>query len=65
MSKKERMMDEAFAFSVIERSKYGTMAISSDDYPYSINLSFVLIEKRLFFHTGKSGKKLDLLNKNN
>lgn len=65
MRRKDREMSKEFAMEVIDKSHYGTVSmIDNDNMPYGIPLSIVRVEDTLYFHSGKSGKKVDIFDKN-
>ena len=41
------------------------LAFVDDDRPYIVPVNFVSCESHLYFHSAKSGKKIDILRKNN
>lgn len=64
MRRKDREMSSEFGLSVIDSSDYGTLTIKDPkepDLPYAIPLSIARIDHKLYFHTAKSGYKIDLL----
>ncbi len=47
------------------RGTSGVLALSGDDgYPYAVPISYVFDGKRLYFHSAKSGHKLDAVRHN-
>lgn len=62
MRRKDRQRDEAFCLELIDRCTHGVMALTTgEDIPYCLPLSFVRLDKSLYFHCAKSGRKTDLL----
>lgn len=51
--------------AVMEKAAVCRIAFVDEDYPYIIPVNFVVRGNRLYFHTGRQGKKIDLLRKNN
>ncbi|MDO5755435.1 MAG: pyridoxamine 5'-phosphate oxidase family protein [Tissierellia bacterium] len=61
MRRKDRSMGREFAIKVIDESVYGTLALVDGGIPYSVPLSIVRIDDRLYFHSAKAGRKVELL----
>ena len=60
MRRKDRKMDEAFAWSVFDRSDCQILAtVNKDGTPYAVPLSCSRIGKDIYFHCAKEGQKLD------
>lgn len=51
--------------SIIKKAPVCRIALMDDVYPYILPVNFVLHDNHLYFHTGREGKKIDLLKKNN
>lgn len=57
-------MDKDFANYVIDKAKYGNLAVlDEDNTPYIIPLSIVRKDDKLYFHSAKEGRKVDLFSK--
>ncbi|WP_446786502.1 pyridoxamine 5'-phosphate oxidase family protein [Macellibacteroides fermentans] len=55
-------MEETIA--VMERCTNGTMAcLGDEDYPYSVPLSYVYYNNKVYFHSAKAGHKIDAITK--
>ncbi|KAB7888214.1 pyridoxamine 5'-phosphate oxidase family protein [Poseidonibacter ostreae] len=65
MRKIYEIKDESLIENILEDAEYGTLAICSDSKPYSLPLNFVAINKEIFFHGGKKGKKINIIKNNN
>lgn len=61
MRRQDREMPEDFAYSVIDKARFGTMALMDETYTYSVPLSIARYENKLYFHSAKAGKKTELL----
>jgi nitroimidazol reductase NimA-like FMN-containing flavoprotein (pyridoxamine 5'-phosphate oxidase superfamily) len=57
--KDEKIIDE-----VLQQNEYGVLAICFEDKPYSVPINFVKMDDNIYFHGGKSGRKLEILQKN-
>ena len=50
---------------IIREAKVCRLGLSDANQPYVVPLSFGYRENTLYFHTGKKGKKMEILRKNN
>ena len=50
---------------IISKSKVCRLALSLDNTPYVVPLSFGYKDKIIYFHSAKQGKKVDILKANN
>ena len=44
--------------------EYGTLALCTNNKPYSLPINFVLLDGHLYFHGAKKGRKMKILNQN-
>jgi len=51
--------------NIITKATVCRLALADGDQPYVIPLSFGYHEMALYFHTGKKGRKMEILKKNN
>jgi hypothetical protein len=51
--------------AIIENSLVCRLGMADEDGPYMVPLSFGYADNRLYFHSAKEGRKLDILRKNN
>lgn len=65
MKKIFEIKDETLIQNILDDVEYGTLAICSNNKPYSLPLNFVTINKEIFFHGAKKGKKIDVIKENN
>ena len=56
--------DKKIIEDVLIESEYGTLALCTDNKPYSIPINFVYIDEVFYFHGSKSGKKIEYLKSN-
>lgn len=62
MRRKDREMSREFGISVIDKSPFGVLAVlDQEGKPYTVPLSIVREQDKLYFHSAKAGKKVDLL----
>lgn len=65
MRRKKQQLSEAECLAVVERNTAGVLAVSGDDgYPYAVPLSYVYLDGAIYFHSAKSGHKLDAIRQN-
>lgn len=66
MRRKDRQMDEKFAYGVIDKAEYGTLAtINEDNTPYCIPISYVRHEDKIYIHSAYQGTKINNIKANN
>ncbi len=66
MRRKEKEIKELGQIShVIKKCKVCRLGLSQNDVPYIVPVSFGYDGQTLFFHSAKSGKKIDILSVNN
>lgn len=62
MRRKDRRRDEEFSLALIDRCTHGVMALNTEEgIPYCLPLTFARVDKSLYFHCAKEGRKLELL----
>ncbi len=50
---------------ILSRGTSGVLAIvGDDDYPYTLPMSYVYSNDKIYFHSAKKGHKIDAINKN-
>lgn len=65
MRRKDREMDKDFAYGVVDKSEYGTLAtVNEDGQPYCIPVSAVRKNDKIYFHCAKIGTKIDNIKSN-
>ena len=65
MRRKRQVLSEKDIASVLYRGTSGVLALSGDDnYPYAVPISYAYDGDRLYFHSAKSGHKLDAIQRN-
>ena len=61
--KQSLSMDEIIA--IMNRCTNGVLAcLGDEDYPYAVPLSYVYFNGKIYFHSAKSGHKIDAITKN-
>lgn len=61
MRRADREMSREFGNRIIDCSEYGVLSVDDEGVPYSLPLSIVRHENKLYFHSAKQGKKVELL----
>ena len=67
LRRKDRSItEEKELFDILERCKYVTLALSKDNTPYAVTLSygFDRSNKKIYLHCAKEGKKIDYIQSN-
>lgn len=66
MRRIDRQMEEAQALELLHQGQYGILATAdSNQQPYGVPLSYVLVDKWLYFHCAVTGHKLQNIVENN
>ena len=62
MRRKAQELTKDKAEEVLMRGTSGVLAVMGDDnYPYAVPLSYVYVGSKIFFHSAKTGHKLDAI----
>ena len=62
MRRKKQLLSEEACIAVLDRGTSGVLAVSGDDgYPYTVPLSYVYCDGKIYFHSAKSGHKIDAI----
>ena len=65
MRRIERQMNDTEALELLTKGDYGILSTCGEDnQPYGIPLSYVVIDKNIYFHCAGIGTKLDNINMN-
>lgn len=60
MRRSERQMNELEALELLKKSEYGILSTCGEEnQPYGIPLSYVIIDRNIYFHCAGVGTKLD------
>ena len=49
---------------ILDNAEYGTLALCMNNKPYSVPINFVRINKNIYFHGAKKGKKIEMIKAN-
>jgi nitroimidazol reductase NimA-like FMN-containing flavoprotein (pyridoxamine 5'-phosphate oxidase superfamily) len=58
------MNDKKLIYEFLDEVEFGTLAICADNKPYSLPINFARVDKEIYFHGSRSGRKIDILDKN-
>lgn len=62
MRRKKQEMSESMNMKVLQDGTSGVLALSGDDdYPYALPINYVFHEGKIYFHSAKSGHKIDAI----
>ena len=65
MRRKRQVLSQEDSEKILYQGISGVLAVSGDDdYPYAVPLSYVYDGHKIYFHSAKSGHKLDSILKN-
>lgn len=60
MRRKRQLLSQEECVEILNRTTYGTLALLGDGgYPYSLPISYVYSDDKLFFHSALKGHKID------
>lgn len=63
MRRSDREMSSDWAWGVVEKGEYGVLSsLGPDQCPYAVPLSYVVMDKKIYFHSADKGRKIDNLN---
>ena len=62
MKRSKQLLSMEETAAVMDRCTNGALAcLGDDDYPYSIPLSYVYFNEKIYFHSAKAGHKIDAI----
>ncbi len=62
MRRKKQLLSPEDTLEILEKGSAGVLAVSGDDgYPYAVPLSYVYHDQKIYFHSAKTGHKLDAI----
>lgn len=65
MRRKRQLMGEDACISILNNGTSGVLAVNGDDgYPYTIPLNYIYEDGKIYFHSAKSGHKIDAIRRN-
>jgi nitroimidazol reductase NimA-like FMN-containing flavoprotein (pyridoxamine 5'-phosphate oxidase superfamily) len=64
MRRFKQLLPQETAVEILNRNTGGTLALLGDeDYPYAVPISYVYVDGKLYFHSAKTGHKIDAIKK--
>lgn len=65
MRRARQILSQQEAISILDKMSSGVLALAGDnDYPYALPISYVYDSGKLYFHSAKTGHKIDAIVKN-
>ncbi len=65
MRRFRQLLPREIAIEILNRNTSGVLALSGDnDYPYAVPMSYVYADGKIYFHSAKSGHKIDAIQRN-
>lgn len=65
MRRDKQLLSTEDTAAVMDRCTNGVLAcLGDEDYPYAVPISYVYFNNRIYFHSAKSGHKIDAITKN-
>ena len=64
MKAQVEIKDKSIIEQLLKSNEYGTLALSSNNIPYSLPINFVYDKDTIYFHGSKIGKKIDIIEQN-
>lgn len=66
MRRNKQILSTEESIAVLKEGTAGVLAVSGDDgYPYAVPVSYVYEDNKIYFHSAKTGHKLDGIARNN
>lgn len=64
MRRKKQILSVDECIEILNKGTSGVLALLGDnDYPYAVPISYVYLHSKLYFHSAKSGHKIDAIKK--
>ena len=65
MRRKNCVISQKTAEKILREGDYGVLALSGDDgYPYAVPINYAVEGDKIYFHSAKTGNKLDAIKNN-
>jgi len=65
MRRKDRLITDTEAFSILEKGEYGVLStVSADNEPYGVPLNYCFMNECIYFHCAVDGRKVNNINNN-
>lgn len=60
MRRKKQLLSEGDTTAILEQGTNGILScLGDEDYPYGVPISYVYYREKIYFHSAKSGHKMD------
>ena len=64
MRRKRQLLSDEESTAILNRGSSGVLALLGDEgYPYAVPLSYVYCDGKIYFHSAKTGHKIDAVNR--
>lgn len=64
MRRGKQLLPQETVVEILNRNTSGTLALlGDDDYPYAVPMSYVYLDGKLYFHSARTGHKIDAVKK--
>lgn len=65
MRRKRQQLSETETIEILEQGTSGVLALYGEDgYPYALPISYVYTDNKIYFHSARSGHKIDAILQN-
>ena len=66
MRRKKQLLSKEETIEILKTCTSGVLGVNGDDgYPYTVPVSYVFKDNKLYFHCAKEGHKIDSIKRNN
>ncbi len=66
MRRKKQLLSKDESLRILETCTAGVLGVIGDEgYPYTVPMSYVIKDNKIFMHSAKQGHKIDSIGKNN
>ncbi|MGZ7109671.1 MAG: pyridoxamine 5'-phosphate oxidase family protein [Methanobacterium sp.] len=61
----KEIKDQALIRNILHKAKFCRIGLSDDNKPYIVPMNFVFKTNRLYLHSAREGRKIEIIRKNN
>lgn len=66
MRRKKQILSREKSIEILNNNTSGVLALhGDDDYPYALPISYAYDDNKIYFHSAKTGHKIDAIKRNN
>ncbi|RKI43165.1 5-nitroimidazole antibiotic resistance protein [bacterium D16-51] len=66
MRRNKQQLEESECLEILENGTSGVLALlGENDYPYTVPISYACCKSKIYFHSAKTGHKIDAIKKHN